>query len=64
MLIFKIKNKKQKTSYIYAQMVQNKHFNSEKKRNANIEKKDKAKASLKYINSVLSPVTIWWHSSR
>lgn len=64
MLIFKIKNKKQKTSYIYAQMVQNKHFNSEKKRNANIEKKDKAKASLKYINSMLSPVTIWWHSSR
>lgn len=45
-------------------MVQNKHFNSEKKRNANIEKKDKAKASLKYINSVLSAVTIWWHSSR
>lgn len=64
MLIFKIKNKKQKTSYIYAQMVQTKHFNSEKKRNANIEKKDKAKASLKYINSMLSPVTIWWHSSR
>lgn len=64
MLIFKIKNKKQKTSYIYAQMVQNKHFNSEKKRNANIEKKDKAKANLKYINSMLSPVTIWWHSSR